>query len=171
MNLVLRRNLTKPNQEVHIAVATFSEEIAPCFGAARRFRLTSPKRRVSLGAEPEVYPIDLTAVQVCPVCTRPVKLAVCCGAHAWQVETELREFNRVTRNVYNARLFINYGSPVSKERCRELDIELLTPDSVPRAQSSGVIGTTLPPLRERIDGHPNLNVMKTRKKRNDLASH
>jgi len=78
------------------------------------------------------FPIDLIAEMKCPVCHRPIRVAICCGAHTYRVDQELREFRRVSANDYHARIYVypdigQPGAPDLKKRCEEFGIELLDP--------------------------------------------
>jgi len=117
--------------------------------------LTALDWQVNRVTHPDIYPLDLIARRACPVCQRPVRAAFCCGAHAWQVDTELLELHRIASG-YNARVYIHQALPGLAGRCRELGIELLEP-SIFAATHSAESGLRLPPLRGRIDDHPEVN--------------
>ncbi|MFH1862985.1 MAG: NifB/NifX family molybdenum-iron cluster-binding protein [bacterium] len=105
-----------------------------------------------------LFPIDLLAQRDCPVCGKRVRAAICCGAHAYQIEEEVREFRRITADGYNTRVYVHYALPGVFQTCCDFDIELLDPqdftDGCLKKQSRK---TALPPLRRRIEGHEALN--------------
>lgn len=106
------------------------------------------------------YPVDLWAVRICPICGRPVRVAVCCGAHAYRVDEEIRELKRATASGCDAGVYVHHAIPGVFEICRELNIELLDPEdfggSWDEKRSSGL----MPPLRGPIAGHERLNQMQ-----------
>jgi len=118
---------------------------------------------VSLGwevektAQSEAYPIDLIAVIRCPVCSKPVRTAICCGAHTCRVESEIQEFSHVTAREYHARVYIHHAMPYIVNECRDYEIELLDPVSFTAATVNKSSQNQLPPLRCSIKNHPGLN--------------
>ncbi|HEB84169.1 MAG TPA: hypothetical protein ENI92_04120 [Bacteroidetes bacterium] len=113
--------------------------------------------RVRRVREEEFYPVDLTAERTCPVCGRTVRVAVCCGAHAYRVDEEIRQFQRITAGHYQARVYVHQPLPSVVRRCRDFGIELLDPVSFVRHEKSGR-GTgraPLAPLTGPVEGHAN----------------
>ncbi len=105
-----------------------------------------------------LLPIDLTAERACPVCGKPVRIAVCCGAHAYRIEEEIRELKRITAAGYHARVYVHHALPGLRDTCRDFEIELLDPrDFTPSGSARGQRGN-LPPLKGRVTGHDNLNL-------------
>lgn len=82
------------------------------------------------------FPIDLVAEMKCPVCLRPIRIAICCGAHSYRPDQELLEFRRASANDYHAQVYIHPSSPELKRRCDEFGIELLDPLEDLREQKS-----------------------------------
>jgi len=101
-----------------------------------------------------LYPIDLLATRSCPVCRKGVRVAVCCGAHAYQVDEEIRELNRVSASGYHARVYVHHAVPGVARTCRDFSIELLDPDDF--SAGLGHRAGPLPPLKGRIAGHDQL---------------
>lgn len=80
------------------------------------------------GAERAPFPIDLIAEISCPLCKRPVRVAICCGAHAYRTDQELREFSRVSATDYHARVYVRPASSSVKQCCFDYGIDLIDPD-------------------------------------------
>jgi predicted Fe-Mo cluster-binding NifX family protein len=102
-----------------------------------------------------LYPIDLLAKRLCPICQKNVRAAVCCGAHAYQVEEEIRELNRVSASGYHARVYVHHAVSGVARTCRDFGVELLDPDDFSHEQA--IRASSLPPLKGRIIGHDKLN--------------
>ncbi|MDD5426452.1 MAG: NifB/NifX family molybdenum-iron cluster-binding protein [candidate division Zixibacteria bacterium] len=96
--------------------------------------------------------IDLIAEIVCPVCGKPVKVALCCGAHTYRTDQEIREFNYCTRTGYHARVFVFPGDEKIAQLCREYGIELIRPtlEYIPRESPAK---DKIPILRFPVEGH------------------
>ncbi len=85
--------------------------------------------QVGPGPGPDAFLIDLVAEITCPVCNRPVKVAICCGAHTYRADQEIVEFHHATPSGYNARVYVCPPSPPIKKCCREYGIELVAPEA------------------------------------------
>jgi predicted Fe-Mo cluster-binding NifX family protein len=107
---------------------------------------------VASGPQDETVLIDLLAEIQCPVCLRPVKVAICCGAHTYRPDQEIRQFHHTSPAGYDARVYIHPGSPAIANCCREYGIELITPDSEFSDQDALERGR-LPILRQPVAGH------------------
>ncbi len=107
--------------------------------------------------EAEPFLIDLVAKRTCKICGKPVRVAVCCGAHTYRIENEIREFRRRTMVGYNARVYVYHAMPQVIRYCRDFEIELLDPAGFVASQDSRSGVSTLPPLTGIIDGHEKLN--------------
>ncbi len=103
---------------------------------------------------PNLSPMDLVAERICPDCGKPVRAAICCGAHAWRVDEEIGEFHRITSTGYNCRLYVHPPLNAAVKYCAAYGIELLDPSAF---QPASMAGLHLPPLKGRINGHPELN--------------
>jgi predicted Fe-Mo cluster-binding NifX family protein len=104
------------------------------------------------GPEEEALLVDLVAQIRCPVCHRPVKVAICCGAHTYRPDQEIRQFHHATPARYDARVYIHPGNPAIASCCYEYGIELITPDSE-FSDQDGLDSGRLPILRQTVLGH------------------
>lgn len=104
-----------------------------------------------------LFPIDLCVERDCPFCGKPVRAAVCCGAHAYRIDEEIQELKRVTAAGYDARVYIHHAVPGISQLCCDFDIELLDPRDFINGQASDQVRITLPPLKGPIAGHEALN--------------
>lgn len=108
--------------------------------------------RITPGAERAPFPIDLVAEIECPICGKPVRVAISCGAHAYRVEQELQELRRVSASDYHAQVYVRPGSERITRCCRDYGIELVDPSS-----DTGVTrpprGKRIPLLRGPVVGH------------------
>lgn len=98
------------------------------------------------------FPVDLVAVIKCPVCHRPIKIAVCCGAHTYRADQEIREFHHASPSLYQAKVYVFPGNPLIRQRCREYDIQLIDPDSESANHDCKIDGR-IPLLDCPIPGH------------------
>ncbi len=103
------------------------------------------------------YPVDLWAERACPICGRMVRVAVCCGAHAYRVDEEIRELKRATASGCDAGVYVHHAIPGVFEICRECNIELLDPDDFNGSSDEMRSPGLMPPLRGPIAGHERLN--------------
>ena len=104
-----------------------------------------------------LFPIDLQALCKCPVCKKFIRVAICCGAHAYRVDDEIREFKRVTASAFDARVYIHHTIPGIESACRDFNIELLDPLDFAKETIDGKRYGPLPPLKNLIAGHDKLN--------------
>lgn len=74
------------------------------------------------------FPIDFVAEIRCPVCGRVIRVAVCCGAHTYRSDQEIREFHHSTRSSYQARVYVYPAGPGVRKCCREYGIQVVDPD-------------------------------------------
>lgn len=107
---------------------------------------------ISTEEEETPFPIDFAAEMLCPVCGKPVKAAVCCGAHAYRADHEIREFHYSTPSIYQAKVYVLPANPKVEECCREYGIQFIDPDSElfhrdRRADQS------IPLLKKPVAGH------------------
>jgi predicted Fe-Mo cluster-binding NifX family protein len=96
--------------------------------------------------------IDFVAEINCPACGKPIRVAVCCGAHTYSYSQEIKHFHFLTSSNYQARVYIYTSNSELIQTCREYNVELIDPESdeiLPSKQSTGKI----PILREPIKGH------------------
>jgi len=108
---------------------------------------------VSIQEEEEApFPVDLIAEMSCPVCHKPIRVAVCCGAHTYRADHEIREFHHASPSSYQAKVFVFPGNPLIKKRCREYEIQLIDPDSK-SAYRDQKIDDRIPLINYPIPGH------------------
>lgn len=118
---------------------------------------TSYVWNTTAGSGVETLPVDLIAEKTCPVCKRPVRVAICCGAHAFRVDDEIREFHRVTASGFHNRIYVHQFLPGVANKCAEYGISLLDPITFSKSCNDCLSQCPLPPLCGNIAGHPQLN--------------
>ena len=97
---------------------------------------------VAPGPGDESSLIDLVAEMLCPVCGKPVRVAICCGAHTYRADQEIAQFHQATLSGYHARVYVSPIQPAIWQCCREYGIEPLDPDQpaeLRAAESRGAI--------------------------------
>lgn len=107
---------------------------------------------------PEVFPVDISARLTCPICGNEIRLALCYGAHAFRVDEEIREFNRVTAMGYHARIFVHKKLPGVVSACKEYGIALIDPTAFLELEAAGKAKGAFALLLPPITGHPRLPV-------------
>lgn len=107
---------------------------------------------VSEGPGQDAFLIDLVAMIDCPVCNRPVRVAICCGAHTYRPEQEIAEFHCATSSGCNARVFVCPSQPAILSCCREYGIQLIDPDPGAK-QISDETNSKIPLLEGLVIGH------------------
>ncbi len=114
---------------------------------------------VSQGPGQDSFLIDLVAERLCPVCGKSIKIAVCCGAHTYRMDQEIREFHFCAKNDYNAKVYVCPENESAAERCREYNIEYMkyNPELQDEIKSQY---STAPILHFPISGHERLNVQR-----------
>ncbi|MBU0983164.1 MAG: hypothetical protein KKA42_04800 [candidate division Zixibacteria bacterium] len=75
------------------------------------------------------FPIDLVAELNCPLCHRIIRVAVCCGAHTYRSDQEIRELHHVTRTSFQARAYVYPAREAVRKRCLEYGIQVIDPDA------------------------------------------
>ncbi len=96
------------------------------------------------------FPISFIAETSCPVCNKPVRVAVCCGSQLYSVKSELNEFHRVFGLDYHAQVYVYPADRTIERWCDEFRIELINPDSdIDVSAAKGGI----PLLKRHITGH------------------
>ena len=112
--------------------------------------------QVQKGEQRAPFPIDLIAEMRCPICNKPIRVAICCGAHSYRLDQELLEFHRVSANDFHAQVYVHPSTPELEQRCREFGIELIDP----LADTCGVSKkskTKIPIMQGAIKGHERLS--------------
>ncbi|MBD3169777.1 MAG: hypothetical protein GF307_09870 [candidate division Zixibacteria bacterium] len=108
--------------------------------------------RIDTDEEKTPFPIDFSAEMVCPVCGKPVITAVCCGAHTYRADHEIKEFHHNAPSIYQAKVYVLPANPRVKECCDEYGIQLIDPDS--RIYNSDKkYGRAIPLLSKPVTGH------------------
>jgi hypothetical protein len=102
--------------------------------------------------EESMFPVDLVAAINCPICRKSIKVAVCCGAHTYRADQEIREFHHRAASRFEARVYVYPGNPGVKKRCREYDIQLIDPDSETANLDRKTAGR-IPLLEYALPGH------------------
>jgi hypothetical protein len=97
------------------------------------------------------FPIDLTAEICCPVCSRKINIAICCGAHTYRIDRDIREFHFVTPTYFDSQVYIYPGQQDIKTFCKDYGIEFIDPnaDVEMEPQPQNII----PILKNVIAGH------------------
>lgn len=104
------------------------------------------------GNERALFPVDLVAEIRCPHCGKPVRVAICCGAHTYRSNQEIRQLNRVTSIDYHARVYVHPDTPEVQRCCREYNIELIDPnEKIPNSELHDP--DRIPILRNIVEGH------------------
>lgn len=109
--------------------------------------------RIFSGSENIPFPVDFLAEIDCPVCRKAIMIAVCCGAHAYRADYELKEFERVSRfPKFHGRVYIHPDTEFIRNQCAELGIDLIDPFSEsPEGIPSGK--KVIPLLKIPVIGH------------------
>ncbi|PKK83594.1 MAG: hypothetical protein CVT49_07505 [candidate division Zixibacteria bacterium HGW-Zixibacteria-1] len=107
---------------------------------------------VNPGPGRDSFLIDLVAEMICPVCGEKIRVAICCGAHTYRPDQEIREFHYTAKSEYNARVFISPTNPAAERFCREYGIEFIRSDKV-GSDASDSSRQTIPILSGPIEGH------------------
>lgn len=98
------------------------------------------------------FPIDLIAEIQCPVCCKKIKVAICCGAHTYRIDREIREFHFVAPTHFDSQVYVYPGRSDVEKYCQDYGIELIDPDADLEHQSEQ--GQNLIPiLQNPINGH------------------
>jgi len=96
--------------------------------------------------------VDMVAKINCPVCNKPVSVAICCGAHSYRPDQEICEFHNLAKSKYNAQVFVYPEDNNVAYYCNEFEIDMLSPDSkeIGTARNDRRI---LPLIGRKIEGH------------------
>ena len=108
--------------------------------------------RVSPGPGQDLILVDLVAEISCPLCGKPVRVAICCGAHTYRANLEIREFHHATPSGFNARVYVYPGDPAIARCCREFGIEYIDPKSA-RPGGMNKNEMPIPALAGPVRGH------------------
>ena len=113
--------------------------------------------KIHTNSESKAFPVDLVAEKNCPICHRTVRVAICCGAHAYRVDEEIREFHRVTASGFHCRVYVHQFLPGVAKKCIEYGILLLDPITFSSSCNDEKPESLMPPLKGQVYGHPRLN--------------
>jgi len=108
--------------------------------------------QIKRGPGPDSFLIDLVAEISCPVCGKPVKVAICCGAHTYRTDQEIQEFNFCAKSNYNSRVFVFPGDDTMAQQCREYGIELIRPFEESE-YTKKKLTDKIPVLKFPVEGH------------------
>jgi predicted Fe-Mo cluster-binding NifX family protein len=106
---------------------------------------------VKAGEDYAPFPVDLIAEIDCPLCRKPIRVAVCCGAHSYRPAQEIQQLHLIAAGSYNAGAYVHASTPQIEELCREYQIELIDPGGGERPERRP--GQRIPILRGVIAGH------------------
>lgn len=101
------------------------------------------------------FAVDLIGSIDCPVCKRPVRVAICCGAHIYRCDQEIREFHDATVNDFHVRAYIYPANDRLAECCRAFGIEVIDPNRQV-AKDQELRADRVPLITVRVDGHEQL---------------
>lgn len=103
----------------------------------------------------DTFLIDLVAKFTCPVCHKPIKVGVCCGAQTYRVDQEIREFFYSANSRYDACAYVYIDDPIVKEYCSKYGIEYLCTENI-EYRTAKSDWPVIPILKNPIAGHENL---------------
>jgi len=107
--------------------------------------------KVTPRSELTPFPIDLMAEITCPVCSKPVRVAICCGAHTYRTDKEIAELKRVAAD-YHTAVYVHPASEELRQCCEEYGVELIDPDLDPDEKRRSR-KNRIPILRQIVAGH------------------
>jgi len=104
--------------------------------------------------EKSLFPLQQVAEKSCPFCSKPIRVAICYGAHAYRVDEEIREFHRISSGGYHSRVYVHQAMPGIIKLCDDYGIELLDPSafSQPKHETNSIA-----PLRGLVKDHKEIN--------------
>ncbi|MFZ5981408.1 MAG: NifB/NifX family molybdenum-iron cluster-binding protein [Candidatus Zixiibacteriota bacterium] len=114
------------------------------------------------GEDVAPFPIDLVARMTCPLCGKPVRVAICCGAHSYRVDQEILTFHRASVSDFHAQVYVHPALPDLKKNCDEFGIELLDPLDETFDKTTDFM---IPILRNPVSGHEQAFGKKRKRKR------
>lgn len=100
----------------------------------------------------DCFLVDVVAEIECPVCRRRVSVAVCCCAHTYSSQQEIREFHNATATGFDARVYVCPAEDQIVDRCREYGIEVIDP-KYDRQELIRREPARLPVLKSVVVGH------------------
>ena len=122
---------------------------------------TAAGYQVLPGPGEDSFLVDLIAELDCPVCSRKVRVAICCGAQTYKSQQEIKAFHHATPSGYNARVYVCPAEEQIVESCREYGIEVIDPGSGEKVVSATQQGK-LPILKSTVAGHERASAIPER---------
>jgi len=107
---------------------------------------------VLLSPGDESFLIDLVAKIRCPVCSKQIDVAICCGAQTYRADQEIREFHYSTKTQYNARVYVYLTNPQLEKSCNEYGIDFLSPE-IDYKEFKERSKSLIPILNRPVEGH------------------
>ena len=107
---------------------------------------------VSFSPVDESFLIDLVAKIKCPVCSKQIDVAICCGAQTYRADQEIREFHHNTKTHYNARVYVYLTNPQLEKSCNEYGIDFLSPE-IDYKEFKERSKSLIPILNRPVEGH------------------
>jgi len=98
------------------------------------------------------FPVDLIAEIRCPVCGKPIRVAICCGAHTYRCDQELSQLHQVANADFDAYVYIHTATEPALRYCSDYGFELLDPNAQ-FASSDRPEPNRIPILQNPIPGH------------------
>ena len=88
----------------------------------------------------------------CPVCNRQIRVAICCGAHIYRADKEIREFHYAVRAGYDVQVYVHPATQPIMRYCDEYGMELIDPETE-LANSHKHAARRIPILQKAVPGH------------------
>jgi predicted Fe-Mo cluster-binding NifX family protein len=107
---------------------------------------------IALSPGIESFLIDLVAIIKCPVCSKQIDVAICCGAQIYRTDQEIREFHHNTKTHYKSRVYVNLTNPQLEKSCNDYGIDFISPE-IPRTEPKERTKSLIPILRRPVEGH------------------
>lgn len=105
------------------------------------------------GFEQASFPIDLVAERKCPKCGQPLRVAICCGMHAYRVDQEIREFHHAAGGIFDAEVYVHAVSLELERMCSDFGIQLMDPSEHRAAEVASGQASAFPLLEGPPEGH------------------
>jgi predicted Fe-Mo cluster-binding NifX family protein len=109
---------------------------------------------VCLGKDQASFPVDLVAQITCPVCSKTVRVAICCGMHTHRMDDEIRAYHQTAGGVFDALVYTHFTATEVDKTCADFGIQALNPSRERRC------GKVIPLLKGPVAGHD--DCLKTR---------
>jgi predicted Fe-Mo cluster-binding NifX family protein len=108
-------------------------------------------------SENESILTDFVAVYDCPVCKKPIRIAVCCGAQMYRADYEIREFFHAVQSRYDVYAYVYIYDPKIARCCSKYGMEYICTENfnLKNAQTGNVV---IPILKNPIRTHEKLKM-------------